>query len=160
MQLYRPEITFINSLDEQLYDSLDSNYNNVVILDEAMSKLGSTGMLEKFFTEGSHHRNISIIYIVQNLFDKGKSHRTVSLNSQYIFLFKNPRDAGQIANLGRQMYGTRYKVVENAYTLATSKPYSYLLVDLRQDTPDDYRLRSNICPSTPESYAEVYIPSK
>ena len=160
VHLFRPEIQFLNSLDEQVYDSLDGNYNNLVILDDAMNKLGSTGILEKFFTEGSHHRNISIIYIVQNLFDKGKSHRTVSLNSQYIFLFKNPRDSGQIASIGRQMFGTRYKILEKAYELATSKPFSYLLVDLRQDTHDDYRLRSNICPITLNSYAEVYIPSK
>ncbi len=155
-QLYRPEIQFLNSIDEQLYNNIDSSYNNLVILDDAMSKLGNSSVLEKFFTEGSHHRNISIVYIVQNLFDKGRSHRTVSLNSQYIFLFKNPRDAGQIASLGRQMYGTRYRILEKAHELATSSPYSYLLVDLRQDTSDEYRLRSNICSS---GYAEVFIPN-
>jgi len=40
------------------------------------------------FTKGSHHRNISEIYIVQNLFNKRKEHRTISLNSHYIVVFK------------------------------------------------------------------------
>jgi hypothetical protein len=44
------------------------------------------------FTKKSHHRNISVMYIEQNLFHKGKNHRTISLNAHYMVLFKNPRD--------------------------------------------------------------------
>ena len=32
-----------------------------------------------FFTKGSHHRNLSIIYIVQNIFHQGKEMRNISL---------------------------------------------------------------------------------
>ena len=39
--------------------------------------------LVKLFTKGSHHRNLTVIYIVQNVFDKGKYSRTISLNSHY-----------------------------------------------------------------------------
>ena len=37
----------------------------------------------KLFTKGSHHRNLTVIYIVQNVFDKGKYSRIISLNSNY-----------------------------------------------------------------------------
>ena len=42
--------------------------------------------------------------MTQNLFYKNKQTRTLSLNSHYIVLFKNARDATQVANLARQMY--------------------------------------------------------
>ena len=32
---------------------------------------------QQLFTKGSHHRNLSVIYIVQNLFDQHKEHRTI-----------------------------------------------------------------------------------
>ena len=56
------------------------------------------------FTNGSHHRNISVAFLVQNLFHKNKHIRTISLNAHYMVLFKNPRGASQFASLARQMY--------------------------------------------------------
>ena len=43
-------------------------------------------------SSGSHHRNLSVIYTVQNLFHQGKGNRSKSLNSHYLVLYKNPRD--------------------------------------------------------------------
>ena len=57
-----------------------------------------------YVTRGSHHRNLSVIYIVQNLFHQGKGSRSISLNSHYLVLFKNPRDKLQILTLAMQMY--------------------------------------------------------
>ena len=56
------------------------------------------------FTKISHHRNVSVVYLNQNLFYKNKQTRTLSLNSHYIVLLKNARDETQVANLARQMY--------------------------------------------------------
>jgi hypothetical protein len=36
------------------------------------------------FTKKSYHGNISVMYIVQNLFHRGKHHRTISLNAHYM----------------------------------------------------------------------------
>ena len=56
------------------------------------------------FTKISHHRNLSVAYFTQNLFYKNKQTRTLSLNSHYIVLLKNARDATQRSNLARQIY--------------------------------------------------------
>jgi len=56
------------------------------------------------FTKGSHHRNVSVVYLAQNLFPKNKFARTMSLNTHNMVLFKNPRDTTEFANLARQMY--------------------------------------------------------
>jgi hypothetical protein len=57
---------------------------------------------------------------------------------------KNKRDGASVSFLARQIspYNTRY--ITEAYLKATRKPYSYLLFDLRQETDDLIRLRSNI----------------
>ena len=144
VKLLRSEIEFQHGLSDQLYDSLDANIRNLVILDDQLSHAGDSKMLSRLFTEGSHHRNLSIIYIVQNLFDKGKSHRTVSLNAQYIVLFKNPRDKSQIVTLGRQMFPRDVAFLSDSFEDATTEPYGYLLIDLRPETPEEFRLRTSI----------------
>jgi len=57
--------------------------------------------LSELFNNGSHHRNISLVLITQNLFLQGLSSRDISLNSKYIVL-KNPRIKTQIVNFSRQ----------------------------------------------------------
>ena len=37
------------------------------------------------YTRGSHHRNLTVIYIEQNLFYQGKDIQSISLNSHYSF---------------------------------------------------------------------------
>ena len=100
----------------------------------------------KLFTKGSHHKNASVIYISQNLFHKGKENRNISLNSHCLILFKNPRDAVQIAHLGRQIFPDKGKYFSEAFTNATSRPYGYLLVDLKPTTTDEMRMRTDIFP--------------
>ncbi len=143
---YNQKIEFTTDVSTQLYESLSPNIRNLIIVDDKMTEAGNSKVMSRLFTEGSHHRNLSIIYIVQNLFDKGKSHRTISLNSQYNILFKNPRDKQQIAFLSRQMYGDNGKFLVDVFIDATKKPYGYLLLDFRPDTPEEARLRTNILP--------------
>ena len=60
--------------------------------------------VSNLFTKGSHHRNLSVLHLVQNVFDKNKHTRTISLNTHYLVIFKNPQDASQITHLAKQMY--------------------------------------------------------
>ena len=46
--------------------------------------------------------------------------------------------------------------VQEAFADATSTPYGYILVDLKQDTPEDLRLRTYIIPDDGVQY--VYMP--
>jgi hypothetical protein len=68
----------------------------------------------------------------------------MSLNAHYIVLIKNPRDANQVATLARQMYPINSKFMLEAYKIATEKSYGYLLIDLKPDTDEKFRLRTNI----------------
>jgi hypothetical protein len=80
-------------------DTLDPRNKHLIILDDLMDETDQK--VVSLFTKKSQHRNISVMYIVQNLFHRGKHH---SLNAHYMVLFKNPRDVSQIMELAHQMY--------------------------------------------------------
>ena len=124
----------------------------LVVIDDQMH--GVDRRITSLFTKGSHHRNLSIVYIVQNLFDQHKEHRTISLNSHYLMIFKNPRDGSQIVHLAKQMYPGKTHYLRQAFALATGQPHGYLLIDLKQATPEGMRLRSHIFPGESQ---EVYV---
>lgn len=140
-------ITFIQGIPNNLADDelLPVNKNNLLIVDDLMNDACKNTEMENVFTKYIHHRNLSAVYLVQNLFCQGKSSRTIALNASYLVLFKSPRDNNQITVLARQMYpGRRSKYFLEAFKNATEKPYGYLLVDYKARTPDAYRLRTEI----------------
>lgn len=144
------DVTFLEGIPN--VEEWTGDKRRLVILDDLMSE--TDNRVTKLFTKGSHHRNISVMYIVQNLFGKNKEQRTISLNSHYMVVFKNPRDASQITHLAKQMYPGKLKYVQEAFKDATSTPHGYLLFDLRQETPDHLRLRTKLIPP---DHPVVYI---
>ena len=141
-------------LEEGLPKSFDTGKRNEVVLDNLMAETG--GRVTQLFTKKSHHSNTSVIYLVQNLFPKHKESRTITLNAPYMVVFKNPCDASQVTNLAEHMYPGRINFVQEAVKDATNVPYGYLLVDLKQHTPEDLRLRSTIL--TDDAVQHVYVP--
>jgi hypothetical protein len=94
------------------------------------------------FTEGSHHRNVSVLFLSQNIFHQGKHSRTMSLNVQYMVLFKNARDKAQVQTLARQMFPTDWRSFLQHFEEETSKEYGHVIIDLHPSTPDDQRIVS------------------
>lgn len=137
-----PEVEFREGLPKLA--EFDGSQRVLLIIDDLMHEAGHD--VEKIFTRGSHHRNISVFFVTQNLFFKSKGSRTMSLNAHYIVAFKSPRDIGQISVLARQIYGSNSKFMIEAFNDATSKPFGYLLIDLKPQTPEQLRLRTNIFP--------------
>ena len=93
------------------------------------------------FSKGSHHRNLSIIYIVPNIFHQGKEMRNNSLNAHYIVLFKSPRDM-----LARQINPGKVQEFMRSYEDATSRPHGYLMLDVKPTTDDHQRPKTNVLP--------------
>ena len=137
-----PHVIFNEGLPD--ISTFDGREPTLLVIDDLMTETNDT--VANIFTKISHHRNVSVLYLSQNLFPKNKHARTISLNSHYLVLFKNPRDAGQFATLARQMYPNGSKFAVEAFKDATEKPYGYLLVDLKPDTDEQYRLRTNVFP--------------
>jgi len=114
----------------------------IAIFDDLMSSINET--VTNCFTVFSHHLKVTVILLVQSLFLESKLYRTCSLNAHYIVLMKNSRDGASVSFLARQISPYHTKYITEAYMKATKTPYSYLLFDMRQETNDLVRLRSNI----------------
>lgn len=137
-------------------DELDYSQRNLVIIDDMMTELGNDKKLANIFTKGSHHKNLSVIFIIQNLFYQAQQMRNISLNAHYLIIFKNVRDKSQIQHLAKQMYPGQTQYLLDAFRMATEKPHGYILIDLKPGTPDNIRLRSCILPE--EGNTVVYLP--
>ena len=109
MLVAMPHIEFVKGIPTTLeQDSyFDVNKQNLIVFDGQMIDASKdrriVGRIVNLFTRSSHHRNLSVIYIVQNLFHQGKGSCSISLNC-HLVLFKNPRDKLQILTLAKQMY--------------------------------------------------------
>jgi hypothetical protein len=128
----------------------------LVIIDDMMNSIN--GQIVKIFSQGSHHRNLSVIFITQNIFNQSKGNRDISLNCHYIVLFKNPRDRQQIYSFSRQVFPTKSKFLLSAFDQATEKPHTYLLFDFRQETQEILRFRTQIFPDDKENI--FFIPQE
>jgi len=117
---------------------------DIVVIDDLMSDLKNDENIKNLFIKGSHHMNISVIFIVQNLFNQDKNMRTISLNAHYINIMKGIRLTQQVGILGNQIYPGRSKTFINIFKRATEPNFGYLLIDLHPASVDQFRLRTRI----------------
>ena len=146
-----PHVEFTEGLPD--ISQIDGKQRVLLFVHDLLSETNDS--VEKIFTKGSHHRNISVIFLSQNLFYKSKQNRTMSLNTHYFILFKNPRDVTQVSTLARQMYPGKSKFLLEAFNDATEMAYGYLLIDLKPDTEEKYRIRTNVLS---DAWQYVYVP--
>jgi hypothetical protein len=111
-----------------------------------MSDVSKSNEIAQLFTRSVHHKEISVILLVQNIFHQGKSSRNISLNTNYFILFKNPRDNSQINILAKQMFPFKKGYLQDAFAKSTIRAHGYLLIDMTQKTPENLRLMTNILP--------------
>ena len=113
--------------------------NNVIALDGMAFK---DPRVTDLFNEGSHHRNLSVIALNQNLYFSKDP--TQYRNCHYLVLFNNPVDKQPIMTLARQMYPTHYKEVLRHIEEAVCLPLGYLLADLKPLTPESARMHTDV----------------
>ena len=143
------EVEFFKKIPE--LNEYDGKKKILLIIDDLMTE--SNNKLYNFYTKGAHHKNLSIVFITQNLFNSNRDQRTINLNTQYMIIFKNPRDMLQIQYLGRSILGRNAIEFENAFRYATQQPYGYLLIDMRQETPEQFRYKTYILNDHPKNTA-------
>lgn len=124
------------------------------VIDDSMFETDKIA-LARLLVTSSHHSNMSVVFLTQNLFQNNKYSRTISLNFTHLCIMKNPRDKLQFSYLARQLCPDRARELVKIYKEVTEKPYSYLFIDLTQTTPDLFRFRTDIFNP---NYATVYCP--
>ena len=101
-----PDITFHQGMSDELVQSkyFDPSGPSLIVFNDLMTAVMNDDTAADLFREGAHHRNISVIFIIQNLFFQDKQSRTVNMNAHYFILLKNPRDRQHVEVFGRQVY--------------------------------------------------------
>ena len=157
------QIVWCYSIWQKAYDEIEAEFIQgvpdfdyfdgrpaLLVLDDLMGQ--DLEKVTKYFTWDSHHLNLTVFYLVQNLFFRGI--RTISLNSQIVVLFKNPRDTGQLSFFAWQCFNQHVKEIETIFADSTKSPHEYLLFDFRSETPDQLRICTGIFP---EDQQFVYV---
>jgi len=129
-------VSFIKGLP----DSLRPPARTLLVIDDLQNY---SSAISDWFTKHAHHSDVDVAYLVQNLFLNTPHHRTCNLNTHVLCVFKNPRDKVQIMCLARQVNPENPKFIMSAFLQATQRPHGYLVLNLKQDTPEHLRIRDS-----------------
>lgn len=119
----------------------------IIVVDDLMTEKANDPHMHNLFTKVSHHRQVTVIYITQNMYEKGQC--KMKRNAHYLVMMRNPSDKSQLATLGRQLYPRKRSQLEHfyeAYDDATKEKYGYLLIDVSPDSIEDQKLKTGILP--------------
>lgn len=143
-QLLRiPNVIMLNGFEEGWMEK--PKKGDVVVVDDLFSEATSEKNFNNLFTKIARHREVTVIFITQNMFHQGGQHRTRNLNVHYLTLFKNPRDSTVINFIARQAFSSSPQFLIDAYKDATENiPHGYIFLDFTQSCPDELRVRSDI----------------
>ena len=114
----------------------------LLIIDDLQDETSSDTEIANLFKRGCHHRNLSVMFLVQNLFFQGKKSVDMRRNSTYVVLFKNPQDKMQIHRFAQNAFPGKVEYIMQLYE--TLGPHGYLLFDFTQEADDHVRIRSGI----------------
>ena len=155
MNISHDNIEFHHDLpsENEIKEFADGRHN-LIVLDDLMAKVTSSKTMLDLFCQYSHHLNLTVIFVSQNIFHVGKCSRSLTLNSHYFILFRNRRDINQIGILGRQLFPGKQKNFLNAYKDATKNSFGYLFVDIHPKSNEIISLRTDILN---ELYNTIYV---
>ena len=139
---------------EELDQWFGPTQRGLLVLNDLMDEGANDKRVLDLFFKHSHHRNISVLFLCQDLFPPGKFAKTISRNAHYIVAFKNPRDQVGMRTLTQQAFPNDWSHVMNIFRECTQRPFGYLMLDLHSASDDRYRLFTNVLPE--EGPTETY----
>ena len=116
----------------------------LLVFDDPMKEGGNDKRVLDMFTKHSHHHNITVMYLCQDIFPPGKYCKSISRNAHYIVAFKNPRDQLGMRNLLLQAFPTRWQDVHDTFRRVTERPFAYMLLDFHSKSDDNLRIITHL----------------
>ena len=113
-----------------------------VIFDDMLNSSNLKAVAELYTVHG-RHLNLCLAFLSQKLFLNNDYFRQISQNSDYICVFKNPRNSSEIRSLAMQITPQTLDLLD-IYKKATILPFSYLLINLTQECIPQLKYLSNI----------------
>ncbi len=136
--------------DRETLGSLKAN--TLVVIDDLMLEVSKCDDIARLFTVIARKKNISVILIVQNIYQQGKNFRNLRLNATGIVLFKFYAGIDSnyriLRDVGLSNYITK-RTVEEIY----STRYKYIYLDLHPNRQSDFTaIRTNIFDLNPSYF--------
>ena len=145
-QTEKHKIKFIQGLD---FEKIDTSKPSLLVIDDLI--LSTNKEVAEMFILGSHHRQISLFFLTQNLYPRCDLYRLMSNNSHYFVLFQNQRNFNQIKTLAHQVYGKQdSNRILNAYKRAGEIDRGFVVLTFVPGFPSDLQVVTDwweICPS-------------
>ena len=127
------KITFIHGLG---VEQMNTSEPSLLVIDDLL--LSTNKEVVEMFILGSHHKQISLFYLTQNLFPNCNMNRTMSNNAHYYVLFHNQRNFRQIHTLAHQIYvGRDVQRITNAYKRASKQERGFVVLSFAQGLPEE-----------------------
>lgn len=127
----RLNIHFLEDSDKIIEHVSQLSSSALVIFDDMMNSQNLKTVAQLFTVHG-RHLDLSLAFLSQRLFKNDEFFRQISQNSDYMIIFKNPRNTREIRTLAGQITSRSLELV-NIYHHATRYPYSYLFINLTQE---------------------------
>lgn len=115
----------------------------VYVLDDLLESAFKSKTVSEMFTQG-RNRGIGVILLTQNIFPRDSMARNISLNCNFMVIFRNIRDRSSFNHLSRQLLPANSKNLSEFFLNCVAKPFSYLLIDLTQECPEALRFRQEV----------------
>ena len=95
----------------------------LVVVDDLMEAGVNDKRVLDLFSKHSHHRNISVMLLCQDLFPPGKFAKTISRNAHDMLAFRNSRDQVGMPTLALQAFPTEWSHILHIFRELTQRPF-------------------------------------
>ena len=148
-------VNFIEDNDMIIEQIKDFSVPSLVIFDDMLNSENLKAVAQ-LFTVFGRHLNLCLAFLTQRLFNNNEFFRQISQNSDYIGVFKNPRNSREIRTLASQITPKTLELL-TIYQKATKDPYSYVLINLTQEGLPQLKYISNVF--SKNHVVNVYVPT-
>ena len=151
-------IVFLHGLSDLEKIKFDPSVAHVIVLDDLMYEVGNSEFASNLFTKFTHHGNILLIFVTQNIYFKSKFMPTINRNIKYNVVFRNKRFRHELETLARQSLGISPKHIHTIMEMAAvDNTHPYIVLDLQNDTPEHLAIVTNIFPDSMHPQAYFYV---
>ena len=141
-------VMFIEGLN---FETLDTSKPSMLVIDDLV--LSTNKDVAEMFILGSHHRQISIFFLTQNLFPNCDLFRIMSANAHYFVIFQNQRNFRQVMTLARQIFvGRDVDRIIEAYKRASNTPRGFIILSFSPLLPNELTVVTDWWEECPSVY--------
>lgn len=141
-----PKIEFVCGLQLEILDKFTGP--KLLVIDDLC--LSQNKDLTNHFIRGSHHLQTTTIYISHSIFINDDNYRMMSNNCQYMLIMRNKRNLAQLTRLARQILGSDYLRVLEAYEYNKNNQFGFVLLSFHPKVPEELWVLADYfkpCPS-------------